>query len=356
MIAAAWWQSILNGLGWVLARLYDFIPNYGVAIIILTVAIRLLLLPLGVKQIRSMQATAALQPKMKALQQKYKGDRTKLNEEMMKLYKEYGYNPLSGCFPLLLQLPVLIALFAVLRFPTGLTHVPTESRLYSDIVAQHTSFAGANLLCSATDPEHQVATVTVAGHKQTIQKDCGKGIPAHIPYYVMALLMVGTTFFQQRQMQKASPAGANPQQQTLMRIMPLLFGFWGFIFPAGLVVYWTTTNIIQIGQQRFLFRHQPTPPVPVSKDGRGDRSGRPGGRRPRPDDTTIVRKRPAGSSKGGTSRGGGAGTGRPKPGANGRSGTKRSPDGGQASGRGGRQTSGSAGGRDAGDRKKRPKR
>ena len=122
-------QALLDGLGWFLARVYDLIPNYGVAIIILTLAIRILLLPLAVKQIRSMQAMQRLQPKIKELQRKYKGNRQKLNEEMMKLYQEYGYNPLSGCLPLVLQFPILIALFAVLSFPKGLTHIPHSDQV-----------------------------------------------------------------------------------------------------------------------------------------------------------------------------------------------------------------------------------
>src|ERR687886_659125 len=124
VIAVAWWQGLLDGLGWFLSHLYDLIPNYGIAIILLTLAIRVLLLPLGLKQIRSMQAMQAIQPQMKALQQKYKGNKQKLNEEMMKLYKERGVNPLAGCLPMLLQFPILIALYAVLRFPSNVGAVP----------------------------------------------------------------------------------------------------------------------------------------------------------------------------------------------------------------------------------------
>src|ERR671932_244696 len=96
-----WWQGILDATGAVLSWIYNVVPNYGIAIILLTLAMRIVLLPLAVKQIRSMQAMQAIQPKVKALQQKYKGNRQKLNEEMMALYKEHGVNPLSGCFPLL---------------------------------------------------------------------------------------------------------------------------------------------------------------------------------------------------------------------------------------------------------------
>src|SRR5436190_11935151 len=135
MIAAGWWQGLLNGLGWVLSHIYDVVHNYGLAIIILTLGIRLLLLPLGLKQIRSMQAMQALQPQIKSLQQKYKGNKQKLNEEMMKLYKERGVNPLAGCWPMLLQIPVLIALYSVLRFPQHPPHFPDNSHLQSRIIS-----------------------------------------------------------------------------------------------------------------------------------------------------------------------------------------------------------------------------
>jgi YidC/Oxa1 family membrane protein insertase len=278
VIAVAWWQGLLDGLGWFLSHLYDVIPNYGVAIILLTLAIRVLLLPLGLKQIRSMQAMQALQPQIKSLQQKYKGNKQKLNEEMMKLYKERGVNPLAGCLPMLLQLPVLIALYSVLRFPQHPPHLPEGSELRTKIEHQLTTsngggtdFVWTNLLCSAQQAGTQVKVTdkgATPGEPRQIKLDCGSGIPIRIPYYAFALLMVATTYYQQRQMQKASPAGAQQQQQALTRIMPILFGVWGFLFPAGLVVYWTTSNLIQIGQQHFLLRAKPKEGAPAA--GRAD--------------------------------------------------------------------------------------
>ncbi len=273
MIAVAWWQSLLDGLGAVLAFFYRYIPNYALAIIVLTLAIRVLLLPLAVKQIRSMQAMQAIQPKVKELQRKLKGNRERLNQEMMALYKEHGVNPLSGCLPILAQFPVLIALFAVLRFPSGLTHIPhsdsnhvvgqpQDSRLYVDLINQRPQihFLGVNLVCSASQAGgtvnlDQKTVAAVPDLKGKPPLDCGTGFPVRIPYYVLALLMIGTTYIQQRQMQQASPAG-NQQQQALTKIMPILFGVWGFIFPAGLVVYWTTTNAVQIVQQRYMLAKQ----------------------------------------------------------------------------------------------------
>ncbi|HEX8098699.1 MAG TPA: YidC/Oxa1 family membrane protein insertase [Actinomycetota bacterium] len=280
LVGVGWWQTLLHALGSVLAFIYNVIPNYGLAIILFTLGIRVLLIPLGIKQIRSMQSMQAIQPQMKALQAKYKGNRQRLNEEVMKLYRENGVNPFMGCLPLLAQFPVLIALFAVLQFPVGLTHIPhdnavrtiatpQDSRLYVDLVCSgrqpsphcghvqssgKTHFLGANLLCNALQagqPELKVNSRHVVDAPRAL--DCGSGWPSRIPYYLFAALMITSTFFQQRQMQRVTPAS---QQQPFLKFMPLLFGFWGFLFPAGLVIYWTTTNLVQIAQQRFMLRGQ----------------------------------------------------------------------------------------------------
>ena len=117
MVAIAVWQSLLNGLGWCMAQVYSVVPNYALTIIIVTVIIRLLLLPFGFKQIKSMQHMQALQPKIKDLQKRYKSNKQKQQEETMKLYKEAGVNPLGGCLPMLLTLPFLFAMYAVIRPP-----------------------------------------------------------------------------------------------------------------------------------------------------------------------------------------------------------------------------------------------
>src|SRR4030095_10332065 len=136
MIALAPWQALLDALGWVVAQIYDFIPNYGVTIILLTIVIRLVLLPLGIKQVRSMQHMQIVQPKIKQIQGKYKGNKQRQQEEIMKLYKEYGVNPFSGCWPVLLQFPILIAMYSVLRWPQHPIHVPTDSGLYAAVSQQ----------------------------------------------------------------------------------------------------------------------------------------------------------------------------------------------------------------------------
>ena len=282
-------QSLLDGIGWVLAKIYDLVPNYGVAIILLTVLIRVILLPLGVKQIKSMQAMQAIQPKVKEIQKKYKGNKQKAQEETMKLYKESGVNPLGGCLPLLLQFPILISMYAVLRAPEvrpvpaeGATtsyeihnnHLPVDSALFENVVSHEgTDFLLMNLQCSAAqagtavplkdssgDPIQAgrplvVDGTTLEGVTSPSSLDCGNGIPVKIPYFAILAFMIGTTFYQQRQMTKASPVGAqSSQQQAILKIMPVMFGIFGYTFPAGLVVYWTTSNLWQIGQQAALLR------------------------------------------------------------------------------------------------------
>ncbi|MFN2544394.1 MAG: YidC/Oxa1 family membrane protein insertase [Actinomycetota bacterium] len=266
MISVAVFQALLDALGWVLSHIYDGIHSYGAAIILLTLGIRLLLLPLGLKQIRNMQAMQAIQPQMKQLQQKYKGNKQKLNEEMMKLYKERGVNPLAGCLPMLLQIPVLIALYSVLRFPQHPPHLPEGSHLRTKIESSiHTkppgnpaNFIGMNLLCNAQQAGSQVTYEDTHEAKNSPEAkvflDCGSGAPVRIPYYILGLLMVGTMYYQQRQMQRAAPPGQSQQQQMLTRIMPLISIFWGFIVPSGVILYWTTSNLVQIGQQHFLLR------------------------------------------------------------------------------------------------------
>ena len=278
MIAFAPWQMLLDGIGWVLAAIYDAVPNYGLSIIILTLVIRLLLLPLGIKQIKSMQHMQAIQPKLKELQKKYKGNKQKIQEEQMRLYKEAGVNPLGGCLPLLLQFPILIAMYSVLRAPVpnadydsnaapgspesaefNSNHLPMDSELFT-VVTQHEAsgqtFGFMNLQCSLMQAGSQVEVKNSAGEPIDDRIDCGGSRwPDVVPYVVLLAIMIGSTFYQQVQMQKASPPGAqSAQQQAIMRVMPLMFAFFGLSFPAGLVLYWTTSNLFQIGQQTFLLR------------------------------------------------------------------------------------------------------
>jgi YidC/Oxa1 family membrane protein insertase len=264
-------QSLLNAIGWLLAWLYDLTGNFGLAIIILTIVFRVVLLPLGIKQIKSMQAMQALQPKIKEIQKKFKGNKQKIQEQQMKLYQEYGVNPLGGCLPLLLQFPILIAMYSVIRAPvpsppdpeTGVVeftnnHLPVDSDLFRDVTAhegegQH--FLLMNLQCSPSQAGKTVRVLDTERKQTEDSLECGDSIPDRIPYYAILLLMIGTTFYSTRQTQKATPASAqNPQTQVITKVMPLMFGVFGFTFPAGLVLYWTVSNLFQIGQQALMLK------------------------------------------------------------------------------------------------------
>ena len=305
MVANGLWQGLLNALGFVLAWIYHIVPNYGIAIVLLTLAIRLLLLPLGIKQIKSMQHMQALQPKLKELQKKYKNNRQKQQEEQMKLYKEAGVNPLGGCLPMLLTLPFLFAMYAVIRPPTltpsqdplhknafvvANNHLPQDSALFQNVLThQNTDFLFLNLQCNLVgagtqvpikykDPANgqvkqlpgqgnatQPTPAQILGKDGTVLPftaqtrgalDCGHTrFPDMIPYILLLAVMVGSTFFQTWQMQRASPKDSqSSQQQAITRVMPLMFAFFGLQFPAGLVLYWTVSNGLQVAQQTYLLR------------------------------------------------------------------------------------------------------
>jgi len=289
------WQWLLNGLGWVLARLYDFVGNYGVAIILLTILIKIVLLPLAWKQIKSMQHVQALQPKIKAIQKKYKSNKTKIQEETMKLYREAGVNPLGGCLPILLLYPFLIAMYSVIRpvalvpvsdqpgtfqVQEGHNHIPEDSALFTAIIGHtDTDFLWMNLQCTPLgagtqapltymEPGSRTATQLPDGAPiigtdgKTLEAvthstiDCGeKRFPAAIPYFATLVLMVLSGLYMQRQTMKNSPPGSQSgQQQAILKYMPLMFGFFGLRFPAGLLVYWLSSNGFQVGQQAIMLR------------------------------------------------------------------------------------------------------
>jgi YidC/Oxa1 family membrane protein insertase len=228
-------DPLYNALGAVLAFFYAIVPNEGVAIILLTVTVMLLLFPLTAKSSRSMLAMQRLQPEIKKLQAKHKGDRQKLNEEMMKLYQENKVNPLGGCLPLVVQFPVFIALFHVLR-STAAT-VPTGSSLYKAIIAAEPNgltFLGMDLSLKATDNHGDLLTA--------------------LPYYILVGAVFLTGFLQSRQSQRNTPPGANAQMQMITKVLPIAFGAFSLFFPAGLVLYFLVSNLWRLGQQELIMR------------------------------------------------------------------------------------------------------
>jgi len=244
-LLAAFWilDPIYDTMGRVLAFFYSVIASYGVAIALLTVTVRIFLIPLTAKQVKSQQAMQRIQPELKRLQAKHKNDRQKLNEEMMKFYKENKVNPLAGCLPILLQAPLFIVLYRLildLSHKDGPKHVPRDSKLFTSLVESGGAMVSWGIDLSKT-------ATSVGGSKVAL-------------YYVLIALTVATGYFQQRQMTARLPKDAiNPQMQMITKVFPIIIGVVSFSVPAGVVVYFIVSNLWQIGQQAVTFRAFPPP-------------------------------------------------------------------------------------------------
>ncbi|MBW2475599.1 MAG: membrane protein insertase YidC [Deltaproteobacteria bacterium] len=190
----------------VLTFFYGYFKNYGVAIILLTVLIKIIFWPLTHKSYSSMKAMQKLQPEMQKLREKHSGDKERLNKEMMALYKTHSVNPLGGCLPMLVQIPVFFALYKV---------------LLDSIALRHADFAFWLTDLSAKDP-----------------------------YYITPVLMGASMFVQQ----KMTPTTADPMQAKIFMMMPIIFTFMFLNFPSGLVIYWLVNNLLTILQQYFIHR------------------------------------------------------------------------------------------------------
>lgn len=208
--------------GNVLIFFYNFTGDYGLAIILLTLVVRLITLPLSMKQMASTKAMQDLAPQRKKLEEKYKNDKEKLNKETMELYKEHKVNPLGGCLPLLIQFPVLIAIFGVLREPS----------IMIDAIGDGFSpyFFG---LVNLNEPDM---------------------IAAYVPG-VIPILAGLTTYVQTKQTTAGQEAAGGMGAMTVM--MPFLIVFFSFNLPAGLPLYWLVGNLFSIGQHYFLNRPKP---------------------------------------------------------------------------------------------------
>jgi len=248
-------QLIANVLAW----FYDLVPNYAAAIALLTLAIMILLTPLTLKSTKSMLELQRLQPEVRRLQQQYKGDRQRLNEEMMALYKEHRINPLGGCLPLLLQAPVFFILFRVLHALTQVCHQPTTASRCLNPTVPNGNF-GASYLNHASKLWQDLAsgnTMHALGIDlaDSAVQVIGDSFVRGLPYLFLVLVVAGTSYYQQRQISaRQMNQVANPQQQMLLKVMPALFAAISLTFPAGLIVYFLTSNLYRIGQNAYITR------------------------------------------------------------------------------------------------------
>jgi YidC/Oxa1 family membrane protein insertase len=207
-------KAVAKPLFSVLRYIYEYTHNYGWAIIILTLGIKLLFVPLQYKSYKSMQGMKDIQPKVAKLQEKYKDDKQKLNEDLMKLYREHKVNPVGGCLPMFLQMPVFIALFNILYMTIDLRQAPFMLWI-NDLSIQD-------------------------------------------PFYVLPVLMGASMFVQQ----KIMPTTADPNMAKMMLILPIGLTFLFVTFPAGLVLYWVINNVLTITQQFVTDRYVLPPKKP----------------------------------------------------------------------------------------------
>jgi YidC/Oxa1 family membrane protein insertase len=263
-------NPLYDAVGWIVKHIYDVLgPIFGdtsgwtwaLTIIILVVLMRLLMVPLFIKQMHTTRAMSALTPQMTALRKKYKNDKQTLNQEMMKLYQEAGVNPLMGCLPIALQLPVFFSLFSVLReIAEWKPGQPVKYGLTEQMIvsAQHAKILGA----SVADKVLFTGTTYVPLH-------------AKVVIVFAVLISMATTYLTIRQSMKrgmmpaATPDNPMGQSQKYMAYIMPFFALTGLYWPFGLVLYWVTTNVWTLGQQWLLFKRYPYTPPAAADAGTG---------------------------------------------------------------------------------------
>ncbi len=232
-----WFRFIAWPMWQVLIFLFGLVGNFGVAIICLTLIIRLLLFPVAQKQFHSMAQMRAVQPKMKALQERYKDDKQQLQQEMAKLYKEEKVNPLAGCLPIFIQIPIFFALYKTLLLAIEMRHEP---------------FFGWLRDLSAPDP------ATILNLFGLLPFDP----PGFLAIGVLAVLLGFTMWLQF----KLNPAAMDPMQQQIFMLMPWVLMFVMAPFAAGLLLYWISNNILTLAQQKYLYARNPELKAQMAKE------------------------------------------------------------------------------------------
>ncbi|WLW53695.1 membrane protein insertase YidC [Streptomyces sp. YU58] len=257
---ASFFSFITTPVSWVIVQFHkvygalfgdDSGWAWGLSIVSLVILIRICLIPLFVKQIKATRAMQTLQPEMKKIQERYKNDKQRQSEEMMKLYKETGTNPLSSCLPILAQSPFFFALYHVLNSIANNDTIGSINQSLLDS-AQKAHIFGAPLAAKFTDSSADVAALDAS--LTTVR----------IITAVMIVLMSASQFYTQRQLmtKNVDTTVKTPfmqQQKMLMYVFPVMFAVFGINFPVGVLVYWLTTNVWTMGQQMYVIHNNPTP-------------------------------------------------------------------------------------------------
>jgi len=297
------WNGIQEVLGGTLSFFYGLIPNFGIAIILLTVSVGLLMFRLTLKQTRSMRAMQAIQPEIKRIQRELKHDKQAQQAAMMELYKERGVNPAAGCLPLILQMPIWFALFSVLRSFGGtepLKWVTNGSELYNRI-------AGGGSLDFLSMDLTEAPSVALRGGTLPTGEVVTGDVVTFIPYAILILIVVFTAYWQQKQtMARNTQQGGQPQPgQAVMKIFPFFFGFISFNMPTGLVVYFAASQAFRIAQQSLIISLDDKHEAEKAEKAKEAKKNKPQQQSPATpqgsDDTTTasppVNRRPQGSKK-----------------------------------------------------------
>jgi YidC/Oxa1 family membrane protein insertase len=239
---------MFQALAGLLAFFYDLVPSYGLAITLLTLTVMLVLTPLTWKSTRSMLEMQRLQPEIKKLQQKHKHDRAKLNEEMMAFYKEHKVNPLGGCLPMLLQLPVFLVMYRVIQ---GLsqTRGGKPSPAYLD--------ENSALYTALVEDGGKMVSWGIDLSKSASKTWTSFGFADALPFLAVVALVVVAQYVQTKQMSGRSSAQVNPQMVIMQRVMPLMFGFISYSIAAGVNVYFLMSSLFRITQQELMYRFDP---------------------------------------------------------------------------------------------------
>ena len=279
-----------NAVSWILVQFHQLFssvlgmdPDSGwtwtFSIVGLVIVIRILLIPLFVKQIKAQRNLQLIQPQMKEIQKKYAGDKERQSQEMMKLYRETGTNPLASCLPIILQAPIFFALFSVLQ---GVAmYNPDDPGYVAPGVFAWPQYA--DLTASMHDA--QIFGVPLYGTFMNAN-ETPNPLATQILAVIMIALMTATTFITQRQLIVKNSAPDNPmvkQQKILLYVFPVIFAVSGINFPIGVLTYWFTTNLWSMGQQFYVIRNNPQPGTPAfeakearkaaKQSRRGSRSG-----------------------------------------------------------------------------------
>ena len=270
-------------LAQLLAWCYDLVPNYGIAIVLFTVILMAAVTPFTIKSMRSAAEMSRLQPEIKKLQDQYKNDKVKQNEEMQALFKEHGVNPLGGCLPTLLPLPIFFIVFRLLERLTSrhngvfapLVRVVRHQTVGTGYVSPH------YLSYKSSLTQHIIAG---DGHLKSFGMDLAASARQHhktvleaIPFYALIVLMTAFQYLQQRQMNQRNPqaANANPQMKTTMQIFPAFYAVISLNLPASVVMYLLVSGLFRMAQQSASYRFDPVLARPATPPGAIEATSRP---------------------------------------------------------------------------------